>query len=177
MELIEIWGDDTIQAQLEGCKRNQEVFSKAIQSGLRTNDSAVPRQDQKAQGRVQKNERQTKHNWRRQVPRVGCFDALDDILGHKPTTAPPVVVNSSSEEEPELESPSSPELFDGLPTTSNSEKSTGSRANTPALKPRKHKQSSAKSDRLEIIAGEIVDKLVEGQKSSDHLLLGETSEI
>ena len=28
LKLIEIWGDGTIQAQLEGCKRNQDVFDK-----------------------------------------------------------------------------------------------------------------------------------------------------
>ena len=27
-KLIEIWGDDIIQAQLEGCKRNKEVYEK-----------------------------------------------------------------------------------------------------------------------------------------------------
>ena len=26
LKLIEIWGEDSIQAQLEGCKRNREVF-------------------------------------------------------------------------------------------------------------------------------------------------------
>ena len=25
---VEIWGDDEIQAQLEGCKQNQDVFAK-----------------------------------------------------------------------------------------------------------------------------------------------------
>ena len=28
LKLIEIWGEDSIQAQLEGCKRNREVFKK-----------------------------------------------------------------------------------------------------------------------------------------------------
>ena len=28
LKLIEIWGEDTIQAQLEGCKWNREVFEK-----------------------------------------------------------------------------------------------------------------------------------------------------
>ena len=30
-KLIEIWGDDEIQAQLEGCKRNQDIFAKSYQ--------------------------------------------------------------------------------------------------------------------------------------------------
>lgn len=28
LKLIEAWGEDSIQAQLNGCKRNQEVFVK-----------------------------------------------------------------------------------------------------------------------------------------------------
>ncbi len=27
-KLIEIWGEDTIQAQLEGCRRNKEIYEK-----------------------------------------------------------------------------------------------------------------------------------------------------
>ena len=28
LKLIELWGEDNIQAQLEGCKRNAQVFAK-----------------------------------------------------------------------------------------------------------------------------------------------------
>ena len=28
VKLIEIWGEDTIQAQMEGCKHNKEVYTK-----------------------------------------------------------------------------------------------------------------------------------------------------
>ena len=28
LQLIEIWGDDSVQAQLEGVHRNQDVFTK-----------------------------------------------------------------------------------------------------------------------------------------------------
>ena len=28
LKLIEIWGNDAIQAQLEGCKHNQDIYSK-----------------------------------------------------------------------------------------------------------------------------------------------------
>ena len=33
-KLIELWGDDAIQAKLEGCKRNKEVYKK-IARGMR----------------------------------------------------------------------------------------------------------------------------------------------
>ena len=33
-KLIELWGDDAIQAKLEGCKRNKDVYEKIAQ-GMR----------------------------------------------------------------------------------------------------------------------------------------------
>ena len=33
LKLIEVWGDDNIQAQLNGCKHNQDIFDK-ISSAL-----------------------------------------------------------------------------------------------------------------------------------------------
>ena len=30
LKLIEVWGDDNIQAQLNGCKRNQDIFDKIL---------------------------------------------------------------------------------------------------------------------------------------------------
>ena len=32
MKLIEVWGEDTIQAQLEGCKHNSEVYDKILKA-------------------------------------------------------------------------------------------------------------------------------------------------
>ena len=30
MKLIKIWGDESIQAMLEGCKRNRDIFTKIM---------------------------------------------------------------------------------------------------------------------------------------------------
>ena len=34
LKLIEVWGDDNIQAQLNGCKRNQDIFDKILSALL-----------------------------------------------------------------------------------------------------------------------------------------------
>ncbi len=34
-KLIEIWGEDNIQAMLEGCRRNKEIFVKISQACLK----------------------------------------------------------------------------------------------------------------------------------------------
>ena len=36
-KLINLWGDDVIQAQLEGCKRNREVFEKISRGMVEAN--------------------------------------------------------------------------------------------------------------------------------------------
>ena len=30
LKLIEIWGEDSVQAELEGCKRNKQVYEKIV---------------------------------------------------------------------------------------------------------------------------------------------------
>ena len=41
LKLIEIWGNDAIQAQLESCKRNQEIFGK-IAAETVEEESTIP---------------------------------------------------------------------------------------------------------------------------------------
>ena len=40
-KLIEIWSNDKIQAQLEGCKGNQDIFAKFLQSYQKKGMSAL----------------------------------------------------------------------------------------------------------------------------------------
>ena len=107
-------------------------------------------------------------------PEWDYFDALNAILGHKPATQPPIVVNSLGESDTQepvhvQESPPSPELFDqacGSEQATSEESSTS----TPVmLQPRKRKRS--KNEKMESLNGEIVDKLVDAQRNSDRVLV------
>ena len=97
MKLIELWSEDIIHAQLEGSKRNAIVFNKIAR-------------DMEAAGYVKTGEqcnskvRKLKLEYRKIVDnnnKTGrgrkdwkFFDAIDAVLGHKPATRPPVVVES-----------------------------------------------------------------------------------
>ena len=202
-KLIEVWGDDKIQAQLEGCKRNQDIFAK-ISSEL--SKEGYERTTQQCRDKIKKlkvDYRKIKDKRNKtgedRYPEWDFFDVLDEILGHKPATAPPVVVNSlentnegdSNELEPEVESVGSPALLEGsIPSTTYERKDVlsdkpeskahsstesghdeTSRPTTPSLnKGRKRKRTSTNSDKFDTF-GELLGKIIDNQKSSERLLL------
>uniref|UniRef100_A0A3Q2YRR0 Myb/SANT-like DNA-binding domain-containing protein n=1 Tax=Hippocampus comes TaxID=109280 RepID=A0A3Q2YRR0_HIPCM len=89
--LIKIWADGTIQAQLEGSRRNKAVFQKIgekMQSkGFhRTGDQCR----QKIKGLRQEYKKITDNNKKSGRGRKTCkfYDRLNDILGHRPNLTP-----------------------------------------------------------------------------------------
>ena len=50
-KLIEIWGEDSIQAQLEGCRRNKEVYEKISHE---LNDAGYQRTAEQCREKVKK---------------------------------------------------------------------------------------------------------------------------
>ena len=117
-------------------------------------------------------------------PEWDYFDALDAILGHRPATRPPVVVNiiADSEEADEQDSPHSPELFtENALSTSTSSCATSVSPGDPQTGPsktsaitqrtsRKHKHPNSAVEKVESMTAAIVTKLSEMQKSSDDLI-------
>ena len=99
LKLIQLWGEDSIQAQLEGCKWNAQVFAK-IASELR--EAGYERTVLQCREKIKKlradyrkirdshNKKGTgRKKWK-------FFDAIDVVIGHKPATCPPLVVDSSA---------------------------------------------------------------------------------
>ena len=97
MKLIELWSEDIIQAQLEGSKRNAIVFHKIahdmeaagyVKTGEQCNSKV--RKIKLEYRKIVDNNNKTgrgRKDWK-------FFDAIDAVLGHKPATWPPVVVES-----------------------------------------------------------------------------------
>ncbi len=96
-KLIEIWGEDTIQAQLEGCRRNKEIYEKIARD---LSDAGYQRTVDQCREKVKKLKSEYRkvkdghyktgtgrNNWR-------FLDALDAVIGDKPSTKPPVVIDS-----------------------------------------------------------------------------------
>lgn len=99
LKLIEVWGDDAIQAQLQDCTRNQKVFEKVARE---LNGAGYERTYQQCRDKIKKlkgeyKKIKDKHgktgeersNW-------DYFDAMDSILGTRPATKPPIVVHTSN---------------------------------------------------------------------------------
>ena len=98
-KLIDLWGDDVIQAQLEGCKRNREVFEK-ISRGMAEatyQRSAVQCREKEKKLRAEyKRIKDSNSLSGRDRKTSKIYEKLDEILGHRPATKPEVVFDSSS---------------------------------------------------------------------------------
>ena len=100
LKLIEIRSEDNIQAQLEGCHRNREVYTRISR---RMNEVGFQRTFEQCREKVKK----LKKEYRRIKDRLHeteqgrseevewpYFDQMDRILGHRPTTIPETVVDT-----------------------------------------------------------------------------------
>ena len=96
-KLISIWNDTTIQEQLEGCRRNSQVYKK-ISDDLHS--AGFARTLEQCREKIKK--LKTEYKYKRdqtgqgRYPEWEYFDALNKVLGHKHSTKPPVVVESLS---------------------------------------------------------------------------------
>ena len=97
-KLIRIWSEDNIQAQLEGCKRNREVYTKIscelfVAGYTRTYEQCREKLKKlKAEYKRIRDKRQETGQGR--YPEWDYYDAMNDVLGHKPSTQPAVVVDT-----------------------------------------------------------------------------------
>ena len=99
-KLIELWGEDKIQAELEGCKRNAHIFEKIARemAGAGFDRSGTQCRDKIKKLRAEYRKIKDKHgktgtgrsSWK-------FFDDMDKILGHKPATCPPTVIDTSTD--------------------------------------------------------------------------------
>ena len=99
-KLISIWSDATIQEKLEGCRRNSQVYKK-ISDDLRS--AGFARTLEQCREKIKKLKTEYKKiKYKRdqtgqgRYPEWEYFDALNEVLGHKHSTKPPVVVESLS---------------------------------------------------------------------------------
>ena len=119
-KLIEIWSEDAIQAMLEGSRRNREIFiriSKEMENCgfCKSGDQCSCKikklrfEYKKIKDTMGKTGRGRK-NWK-------YFEAMDQVLGHKPATRPPVVIESGESSmscDPETSAPSPTSLSSSI---------------------------------------------------------------
>ena len=101
LKLIEIWSEDTVQAQLEGCRKNREVFQKIVD---RLKEAGYDRTVEQCRAKMKKLKQEyrrikdkgnktgevAKKNWH-------FYGAMNDVLGTKPATKPLVLIDTQED--------------------------------------------------------------------------------
>ena len=111
VKLVSLWGEDEIQIQLEGCKRNRSIYNKIAQ------EMAVAGYDRSAiQCRDKLKELRADYkiikDSNKETGRASRFyEKLDEILGHRPATRPDIILDTSAFEASEI----IPEIAESTP--------------------------------------------------------------
>ena len=94
-------GEEGVQAQLEGSKRNKHVYEKISKTLAR---NGIHKSSDQCRAKMKK----LKTDYRKVKDKNGktgrgrsiwkYFDALDAILGHRPATKPPLLLDTAAEE-------------------------------------------------------------------------------
>ena len=87
-----------MQAQLEGCKRNREVYTKISRelsvAGYNRTYEQCREKLKKLKTEHKKISDKRKQTGQGRYPEWDYFDAMDNVLGHEPSTQPAVVVDT-----------------------------------------------------------------------------------
>ena len=96
--LISVWSDDVIQAELEGCHRNQHIFQKMSDELAK---HGYERRWEKCRDKIKKLKQEYKEvvdnntETGRKRKTFRFFKEVDAVLGHRPATKPPAIVSSA----------------------------------------------------------------------------------
>ena len=99
-KLIELWGEEGIQEQLEGSKRNKHVYEKlsnilAKHKIEKTGEQCRCKLKKLCQEYKKIKDTHNKTGTGRKKWRF--YDSLNEVLGNRPVTCPPVVIDMSDE--------------------------------------------------------------------------------
>ena len=97
LKLIDIWSEDCIQAMLEGARRNKDVFIKISKememAGFKKTADQCSSKIKKLRFEYRKiKDKNGKTGRGRSAWKF--YEAMDQVLGHKPATQPPVLIES-----------------------------------------------------------------------------------
>ena len=176
LKLIEVWGQETIQEQLQSCKRNQSIFV-AVAREMR--EAGYDQTHQQCRDKIKK----LKEEYRKEKDKQGktgkqpsiweFFDVIDAILGTKPSTRPPVVIDTSEttenteetqieEEEGETEEADPPSLDS---STHSADSSSGTTEENQLF------QGSARSQNQNRFFVDLIERIIIAQSKSDEKML------
>ena len=174
VKLIEAWGEHNIQAQLQDCTRNQRVFEKVAQGLSEAGHSRTYQQcrDKIKKLRAEYKKIKDKHGKTGEGrSKWEYFDSMDNILGNRPATEPPVVTDSSyvdAAKEQELKEEGGDEIENREEEKENKQSipAASSASNTP-----RSKRKCAKYEKSDDAIVELTQNVVKSQKVNDENLL------
>ena len=95
--ILEIWGEDNTQEQLEGSKRNKHVYDRMVEELHMYGEEKTGEQ---VRGKVKKlrqehkkikdGHKETGNKWKQWK----FYDRINDIMGNRPSVTPPVVLDT-----------------------------------------------------------------------------------
>ena len=121
--LLVIWAEDKIQQELEGAKRNKVVFEnisrKLLESGIRRDWKQCRAKVKNLKTSYKKTKDKNNVSG---GPRINCkfFNSLDRILGSRPATHTPVLLESAlHHQSQEQEETDPPQIIEAIDTSEN----------------------------------------------------------
>ena len=101
LQLINLWGEEGVQEQLEGGKRNKHVYEKISKALGKIGIYKSGDQCRAKMKKLKMDYRKVKDKNGKTGRRTAIwkyFEALDVILGHSPATVPPVLLDTAAEQ-------------------------------------------------------------------------------
>lgn len=175
LKLIEVWGEGAIQAMLECSKRNKDIFVRISRTMEASRYQETGEQCNTKIKKLRFEYKKIKDKTREGLKCWKYFEAMDSILGHKPATQPPILVESSHEgisdhsalaEETtsvtnEIEETTSSTTSDGEPISQ-----PGTLVVEPVVQKVSHRKRKKASDNFEKM-DEFVSRIMKMQEESD----------
>ena len=104
--LIKLWGEEGVQEQLEGTKRNRHVYEKIAKGMQKRYSDKTAEQCRAKMKKLKLDYRKVKdkHNKTGQGRNTWKFlEQMDAVLGHRPATRPSVSIDTSANQDEEAE--------------------------------------------------------------------------
>ena len=101
IKLIELWGEESVQDQLQICTRNRSVYDKLSRQMTAAGFTRSAVQCREKIKKLRSEYKRVKDNnglTGRGTRKWRYYDQLDAILGHRPSTEPPIVLDTSADQ-------------------------------------------------------------------------------
>ena len=197
-KLIYIWKEEGIQEQLEGSKRNKHVYDKLGTQMCKAGYNKTGEQCRCKVKKLRQEYKKIKDNnglTGRGRGKWKFFDALDEVLGNRPATCPPVVLDTTLDD-PETEDQSASALDDavnlsdgeevsddenslpvsGLDTSNSSPAASASGSiasdDSESIKKKREKRKrKSKEEQLENVLTKVMKTVTDGMRETEKMLI------